>query len=128
MRVRDPGRRAARLLVAGALALSFLPFGAGSADARRIKVRSGSHTSSGTDRTDTSHSYYGVRIGSRSAAGSNEKDQPSRRMPGAAEAAAERARAALAAESALKPAATLAPSPVSADETKSDRAVCVAGC
>jgi hypothetical protein len=119
MRVHTLGQRAGRLVAVLSLTLSFVPFDAGTAEAKRIKVRTGSHV---TERNDVK---FQVRPGPASA-NASKPDQPSR-MPGAAAAAAERARAALAAEGAQR-APLVVTLPAAGSESDRSGTVCVAGC
>jgi hypothetical protein len=137
MRVCTLPRPAGRFLAVVLAALSFVPLQAGTADAKRIKIRSHSdgHSRAGTaDRVKEEESRFNVRFrsgASPSAGGEREKEQ--QRVGSKAAAAAERARAALEAEAAQKTAGTpvtLAPAAVSQEKAKSYQsgAMCVAGC
>jgi hypothetical protein len=118
MRVNTLGQRAGRLVAVLSLTLSFVPVDAGTAEAKRIKVRSSS------DATERNDAKILVRPGPASA-NASKPDQPSR--AGAAAAAAERARAALAAEGAQK-APLVAILPAAGSESERSGTVCVAGC
>ena len=120
MRIYTLGQRAGRLVAVLSLTLSFVSFDVGTAEAKRIKVRSSS------DATERNDAKIQVRPGPGTAsANATKSDQPSR--AGAAAAAAERARAALAAEGAQK-APLVAILPAAGSESDRSGTVCVAGC